>query len=339
MSVGPSARARSAMGVCESGRRERLERLKQLILQPIEMSVVNRVLREFVPAKAFGSIQKSFEDWDLRGRPREERKDFCMYLIVSSVEDFERVRAARIQYRRTYFEEAGERDETEAAKVGWKLRVDECRLDHARTPDPPIERGGGDLSPAVEELTSSPARLVAELESTAAGCRWLCQRWGEIRGSLDIGRRWYVRDAFTMIRLMGRTPRDVLELSEVAEVFLASHALDRRARNPFAVLEGALSLAEARDLVRGLGPRVKPSREEGDAEQARQTLLAMVERAIAHLLAKTKEHEDRAKSDEGRMAAEREFDTSPQAVGLKRYEQACQRSLKESVSSFRKCWF
>ena len=142
-----------------------------------------------------------------------------------------------------------------------------------------------------------------------------------------------------MIRLMGRTPRDVLEHSEVVEVFLASHALDRRARNPFAVLEGALSLAEAKDLVRRLGPRAKPSREEGDAEPARQTLLAMVDRAIAHLLAKTKEHEDRAKSDEGRKAAEREFDTSPQEVGLKREEHACQRSLKKSVSTFRRLWF
>ena len=58
-----------------------------------------------------------------------------------------------------------------------------------------------------------------------------------------------------MIRLMGKTPRDVLNQSEVAEVFLASHALDRRGRNPFLVLRGELSLAEANDLVRRLGPR------------------------------------------------------------------------------------
>src|ERR1017187_590781 len=123
-----------------------------------------------------------------------------------------------------------------------------------------------------------------------------------------------------MVRLMGKTPRDVLKHSEVAEVFLASHALDRRGRNPFMLLRRELSLAEANDLVRRLGPRVKPSPEEGDVEQGRQTLKAMIDRAIADLMAKAKAHEVRAQSDEARKAAECEFDTLPQGLSLERYE-------------------
>ena len=138
-----------------------------------------------------------------------------------------------------------------------------------------------------------------------------------------------------MVRLMGRTPRDVLNQSEVADVFLASHALDRRGRNPFIVLRGELSLAEANDLVRRLGPRVKASPEEGDAERGRQTLTALIDRTVADLLDKAKAHDERTGSDEARKAAERDFDDSPQGKRLEQYEKAAQRSLKEWARTFR----
>ena len=138
-----------------------------------------------------------------------------------------------------------------------------------------------------------------------------------------------------MVRLMGKTPRDVLNQSEVADVFLASHALDRRGRNPFLVLRGELSLAEANDLVHRLGPRVKASPEEGDAERGRQTLSALIDRAVADLLDKAKSHDERTGSDEARKAAERDFDTSPRGMKLEQYEKAAERSLKAWARTFR----
>jgi hypothetical protein len=114
----------------------------------------------------------------------------------------------------------------------------------------------------------------------------------------------------------------------MADVFLANHALDRHGRNPFIVLQGELSLAEANDLVRTLGPRVKASPEESDAERGRQTLRVMIDRALADRLDKAKAHDERKRSDEARKAAERDFDISPQGMKLERYEKAAQRSLK-----------
>jgi hypothetical protein len=127
----------------------------------------------------------------------------------------------------------------------------------------------------------------------------------------------------------------VLNQSEVADVFLASHALDRRGRNPFVVLRGELSLAEANDLVRRLGPRVKESPEEGDAERGRQTLTAMIDRMVAGLLHKAKAHDERTGSDEARKAAEHAFDTSPRGMKLERYEKAAERSVKGWARTFR----
>ncbi len=123
-----------------------------------------------------------------------------------------------------------------------------------------------------------------------------------------------------MIGLMGKRPRDVLESSEVVDVFLASHALDRRGRNPFMALRGELTLDEAKDLVRRLGPRAKSTPDASDVEQARQSLIAIIEHAIARVRAKAEEHDHLAAGDEARMAAEREFDTSPVGLDLARVE-------------------
>ena len=48
-----------------------------------------------------------------------------------------------------------------------------------------------------------PVRLVNRLESTAMGCAWLLDRWGELRDVLESGQRWRAPDRFKAIRLLG----------------------------------------------------------------------------------------------------------------------------------------
>jgi hypothetical protein len=309
------------------------------ISELIELSVVERVLREVMPAKAFEPARKTIEDWYARGRPSKTIYDHLIEMVVHGVDQLERLRQARIARRELHILGTGKRQEMEAAKLGSRLRLNDWKFACSAGPDLEKEERGADSSPVVAPLSDSPAGLVAQLQATAAGCRWLHARWDEIRERLEPDGDWYAEAAFKMIRLMGKTPRDVLEDSEVVEVFLAGHALDRRGRNPFNVLRGKLSLLEANDLVRRLGPRVKPTREDGDALEGRQVLIAMVDRATALLVAKEKEHEERARSEEARKAAEREFDASPEGLRLERYEQDCQRSLKESASAFRRLGF
>ena len=98
MSMANPAGERSSM---EAYSKAIQERVLQLISQPIELNVVRSVLREILPAKAFESIQKRVDDWDPRGRPRDEPRDFYSHQIVCAVGDLERVRRARIVYRRT----------------------------------------------------------------------------------------------------------------------------------------------------------------------------------------------------------------------------------------------
>ena len=101
-------------------------------------------------------------------------------------------------------------------------------------------------------------------------------------------------------------------------------------------LRGELSLDEVNDLLRRLGPRAKSTRDPGDARKGCQTLLAIVERAVADLTARADEHDQRAAGDEARRAAERAFDTSLQVVKLDRFKGVCKRSVKRLIVTLQK---
>ena len=50
----------------------------------------------------------------------------------------------------------------------------------------------------------APAPIVARLEETAAGCRWLVEHWGHLRILLDRGAAWLPGDVFRFFRLQGK---------------------------------------------------------------------------------------------------------------------------------------
>ena len=56
-----------------------------------------------------------------------------------------------------------------------------------------------------------PARIVNRLEATALGCRWLLDRWGELRRILDAGLKWTSPDRLRAVRLLGKQPLDAAD--------------------------------------------------------------------------------------------------------------------------------
>jgi hypothetical protein len=72
----------------------------------------------------------------------------------------------------------------------------------------------------------APARLLLQLESTAADCGWLLDRWGELGDLLDRGLSWQSPDKLKAIRLLGRQPLDAADSEVVALIFQACHVLD-----------------------------------------------------------------------------------------------------------------
>jgi hypothetical protein len=86
---------------------------------------------------------------------------------------------------------------------------------------------------AVEDPLDPP-RLLRRLEAFAAGCRWLLDRWAELRAILEDGRKWQPPDRFRAVRLLGKQPLDVLDDEPVLSLYLACHAMDPTGPSPFA---------------------------------------------------------------------------------------------------------
>src|SRR5205814_5702508 len=72
----------------------------------------------------------------------------------------------------------------------------------------------------------APPRLLLRLEATAAGCRWLLDRWAELGSLWDRGFAWQSPDKLKAIRFLGRQPLDAADSERVALIFQACHVLD-----------------------------------------------------------------------------------------------------------------
>jgi hypothetical protein len=100
-----------------------------------------------------------------------------------------------------------------------------------------------------------PPRLLLHLEATAEGCRWLLDRWAELRALLDRGLSWQSPDKLRAIRLLGRQPLDAADSQVVATIFQASHVLDPQTHHQSGVARGeAATVAEALHTLEALGP-------------------------------------------------------------------------------------
>jgi hypothetical protein len=76
-----------------------------------------------------------------------------------------------------------------------------------------------------------PPRLLLRLEASAAGCRWLRDRWADLGALLDQGQSWQSPDKLRAIRLLGRQPLDAADSPVVALIFQACHVLDPQIRH------------------------------------------------------------------------------------------------------------
>src|SRR5262249_18569554 len=71
-----------------------------------------------------------------------------------------------------------------------------------------------------------PARIVARLEATATGCRWLLDRWAELTALLERGLTWQPPDRLKAIRMLGAQPLDAADDERVLAVYLACDGVD-----------------------------------------------------------------------------------------------------------------
>jgi hypothetical protein len=315
-----------------AGRASRVRRMKAQIRETRLAALAESERRCRENALAWlNELDPRIESFD----PDNDYAKFEFEAAVGLAVNVERAKRFRKARRAEYVEELALREKNEALDLGDELFFDPRGPAQVYSA-PRFTRTDPNSQTSVKDERGDPALLVAKLESTAAGCRWLRLAWAGIRGNLKPGNTRSPSDNFRMARLMGKQLLDALDIPEVAEVFLASHAYERRERNAFAELRSELCVDEIKARVLRMQRSATPAFTPRDAAEGREWLIAIIDRAQARLRAKAVEYRKRANADGAKEALELTFEDTPEGKSLALDERQYTKAVSQYVASIRK---
>jgi hypothetical protein len=291
-----------------------------------------------LPGEDPEAFQMRIEAWSADLQPQDDVEQYLVDRAAAvswQLDRADRADTARLaDLIRTAPAEEAHRQEEEAVALGrrlfWDRRGPMALYPHYDLRDELLaQRNPRTSFSGLADDPDDPDRLVHRLESTAAGCRWMLNRWTELRDLLDQGYLWQSPDKLKAIRLLGHQPIDAADDTDVTDIFLACWVLDpeNRAVDPFAELWKELLPGEE-NLYR---PRLK-GREAEDwlpegEDAARGRLRKIVDRATTRLEALALAHRERAQAEVADQAARLSFDASMEGERLRRYQMSCNRAL------------
>jgi hypothetical protein len=229
--------------------------------------------------------------------------------------------------------EAAKLEQLDVISLGRRLFWDR-RGDFRFYPHGCYNGGPRTSSPDGPDDPDDPERLLVELESNITGCRWLLDRWAELKERLQPGQSWHPHEKFKAIRLLGKQPLDAADEPVVAQIFLASHVTDPLYGNPFRELELEFD-PKSNELMRfqrRLNDRPWHALRPKNESEAREALARLVEKATARLEKLAAEHEARAAIYGAKARCRLAFDSSNEAERLRRHERACIRDMFRALN-------
>ena len=184
--------------------------------------------------------------------------------------------------------------------------------------------------------TQTTPRFARNLASREAGCRWLRQRWEELRAQLGPGKFWQSHDRLKAIRLLGRQPLDAIEDRRIAEIFVASYALNPVGHGPFDDLLSEMDTSQHvryRKAVKARWPDLVTADE---TARCRELLIELADRNIERLNAKLEVHEQNADANARRTVDRLGFDQGPDGERIRAYKLKCRNGFFRAMESYRK---
>jgi hypothetical protein len=225
-----------------------------------------------LPGEDAAAYQARLDTWRAEVKPRDALEESLLEQAVGlswQLDRADRVADARLAERiriAAEDEEARRQAEAVEAEDAGKRLMDGI-------PAPVFQRPGVDLlldgkrlhMPIPPDDPDHPAKLLYRLESTAAGCQWLRQRWLELRRSLEANAGWQPAERLCAVRLLSLEPVDAIDDPRVQTIYLCSFVLDGNDPRVFADQADEMTRREfayffERMRGRGLDDLVPPSR-------------------------------------------------------------------------------
>ena len=181
-----------------------------------------------------------------------------------------------------------------------------------------------------------PRALARRAESSEVGCRWLRERWEELRAQLGPGKFWQSHDRLKAIRLLGRQPLDAIEDRRVAEIFVASHALNPVGNGPFDDLLSDMDKSQHVRYRKAVKARWPDLVSADEPARCRELLIELADRNIERLNAKLEVHEQNADDTARRTVDRLGFDQGRDGERIRAYKLKCRNGFFRAMEAYRK---
>ncbi len=180
-----------------------------------------------------------------------------------------------------------------------------------------------------------PGLLVSELEESAAGCRWLLERWAEYRNLLDRKANWNTPVLLRFIRLQGKNVVESVYDPALNSIFLAWDVLvPKYAKEGWHLFQEVKPRTDPAFNHRLVWCEIAPR--PSDPAEAWAVLYAVVNQHVGRLEELLARNEASEAAEDPDWADRAALDCSPEFERHRRYQSAKTRELLRTLDTLRR---
>ena len=275
--------------------------------------------------------------WIGRADPRDDMEEYFFAKQIGLSFQLDAVEAAQIERITGEIEDDDEKELDDVENLGDRLMSDSCRPTPLYAITPYAHSRVKTSSSGMAVDPNKPATLVKGLCSSAAGCRWMLEKWEALRQRLvEPGIYWQAPDRLQATRLISCQPVDAGFDRRVAEIFVCSAAMGPNPHEPFRDLLSDMTKPELETFVKQIMTRWTDLVGVEDKGKCRQILIDLVDRNVEILNAKLEVHEEHAETFARKLITRLKHDQSRAGVEERNYQMQRIKALNAGKDAYRK---
>ena len=277
------------------------------------------------------------QKWMASADPDDDAGEYLVHQYVCLSFELDQVERAHLEHFTSLIENADESELDAVHDLGKRLLFDPTGPTPLYGNPPDGRRKRTTSSNGLPVDPNDPALSAqARIGRGGVGVPLDAQSAGRSCAQLGPGKFWQSHDRLKAIRLLGRQPLDAIEDRRVAEIFVASHALNPVGHGPFDDLLSDMhtsQLVRYRKAVKARWPDLVTADEPA---RCRELLIELADRNIERLNAKLEVHEQNADANARRTVDRLGFDQGRDGERIRAYKLKCRSGFFRAIEAYRK---
>ena len=275
------------------------------------------------------------QKWMASANPDDDTGEYLVHQYVCLSFELDQVERAHLEHFTSLIENSDESELDAVHDLGKRLLFD---------PTGPTPMYGNPPDGRRKRMTSwnglpvdpnDPA-LRAEGRIERGGVQMAARALGGTSAQLGPGKFWQSHDRLKAIRLLGRQPLDAIEDRHVAEIFVASYALNPVGHGPFDDLLSDMGTSQHVRYRKAVKARWPDLVSADEPARCRELLIELADRNIERLNAKLEVHEQNADDNARRTVDRLGFDQGRDGERIRAYKLKCRSGFFRAIEAYRK---